>query len=92
MEVWGWIILIVGAFLIGLVAQFLPQARSYYDWLIVGVAAGIGGFIGSELLGGLSAWGPEYQGLYLLPALIGAVILAVIADSVERYVYHPTTV
>ncbi len=89
MEIWGWVILIVGALVIGLVAQFVPDTRTMFDWVITAVAAGIGGFIASELLGSFSTWGPEIQGLYLIPALIGAVVFAVLADGIERFTYHP---
>jgi uncharacterized membrane protein YeaQ/YmgE (transglycosylase-associated protein family) len=92
MEIWGWIILISGAVLIGLALQFVPKARTMFDWLIAGVAAFVGGYISSELLGDFSTWGPQVQGLYLAPALIGAVILAVAVDSLERVVYPAPTV
>ncbi|HEX2910108.1 MAG TPA: GlsB/YeaQ/YmgE family stress response membrane protein [Chloroflexia bacterium] len=89
MEIWGWAILIVGALVIGFAAQFVPRAPTMYDWLITAVAAGIGAFIGSELLGSFSTWGPEMFGLYILPALIGAIVMAVVVDGVERFTYHP---
>jgi uncharacterized membrane protein YeaQ/YmgE (transglycosylase-associated protein family) len=92
MEIWGWVILIVGALVIGLAAQFVPESPTMFDWLITAVAAGIGGFIGSELLGSFSTWGPEIQGLYIFPALIGALVLAAVVDVVERFTYHPTPV
>lgn len=40
-------------------------------------AALLGSFAWSEWFGQASTWGPELDGLYLLPALLGALILTV---------------
>ncbi len=49
------------------------------------VAALIGGNIGSEALGTFSTWGYAFEGLYVLPALIGGVVLGFVVDAIIRY-------
>jgi uncharacterized membrane protein YeaQ/YmgE (transglycosylase-associated protein family) len=94
----GWIGLLLlggGAILIGALAQFIGETRTGYEWLVAGVAALAGGWIASEAFGTLSTWGPSVEGLYLLPALIGGVLLGGLIDVVVRtmtggsYVHHP---
>lgn len=80
----GFILLLVGALVLGLIAQFLGQARFGYDWLITAIGAAIGGFVASEWLGGASTWGPEADGLFVLPALIGAVIVGALVEYAVR--------
>lgn len=58
----GLILLLAGAPTLGILAQFVGQARSGYDWLISAMAAAVGGFVGSEWLGGVSTWGPDVDG------------------------------
>ncbi len=38
------------------------------------------------MLGGLSKIGPEWEGMFLVPALIGAIVLAVVVDLLVRMV------
>ena len=45
----------------------------------------IGGWIGSEALGALSTWGPTWDGLFVLPAIIGGVVLGTIIEMVTRW-------
>ncbi|GGA79051.1 GlsB/YeaQ/YmgE family stress response membrane protein [Ornithinibacillus halotolerans] len=45
------------------------------------IAGIIGAWIGSALLG---EWGPEMGGYYLIPALIGAIILIFVASLIMK--------
>ena len=36
-------------------------------------------------LGGLSTWGVEFDGLFVLPALIGGLVVGFIVDALSRY-------
>lgn len=95
MDSWGLLILGVGAVVIGVVAQIVGETRTGWEGVIAAVGALIGGWLGSESLGTLSTWGPQVGDLYLLPALIGAVVLGFVFDAVIRtmthgsYVHHP---
>jgi len=51
--------------------------------LIIG--AGIGALIGSEFLIATQAYGPVWDGLALVPALIGGLIVGVIVELATRY-------
>ena len=104
LELWGWnlgvdwigaLLLVGGALAIGIAAQLIGRPGFGYDWIFTSLAALVGGWLGSEAFGTLSTWGPEVGGLYVLPALIGAVLLGGIVDAIGRsmaggtYVAHP---
>lgn len=71
----------------GLAAQFIriPAIRSprtSYDWAIVGVVSlGLG-----ILVGLVKPIGPQWDGLYIGPAVAAAIVWALIADGLLRYV------
>jgi uncharacterized membrane protein YeaQ/YmgE (transglycosylase-associated protein family) len=79
-------LLVVGALIIGVIPQFIGDVTVGWEWAATAVAALVGGWLGSEALGTLSTWGPVYEGLYILPAIIGALIFGVAMDAVLRYV------
>lgn len=81
----GLAVLAIGAIVIGLVGQFLGTVQTRFEWLPDIVAAFLGGFIASESLGSLSTWGPEWEGLFIAPALIGAVLVTLVVDAVVRW-------
>lgn len=81
----GWFLLVVGAVIFGGVAQFIGEARTGYEWLVDAIAAGIGALIGSEFLIATQAYGPVWDGLALVPALIGGLIVGVIVELATRY-------
>lgn len=84
----AWIVLLVGAVVLGLIVQTLAQvmgvAKSSYEWLVTAVGAAIGGWVGTAGLGPWSAWGPTLDGMYILPALFAAIIVGVISDLLFR--------
>jgi hypothetical protein len=88
-------LLVVGAIVIGVFAQVIGEVRLRVHWIVVGFAALIGGWLGSESLGSLSTWGPVFEGLYVLPAIIGGLVIGVVVDFLLRwqtqssYVHHP---
>ncbi|MEH7374273.1 MULTISPECIES: GlsB/YeaQ/YmgE family stress response membrane protein [Bacillaceae] len=49
------------------------------------IAGFIGAFLGSFLLGD---WGPEVGGFYLIPAIIGAIILTLIVGFIFKSMRH----
>ena len=89
MGTWGWVILVAGAIVLGLLGQAL-RGRVGYEGILTAIGAGVGGYIASEYsLGGLGQWGYTYSGLALFPALIGAVIVAVIVEAVIYFAERP---
>lgn len=82
--VWGLETLVIWSALVGFAASLVGTVRTSYQWLWAGAAALVGGWLGSEWLGGATDWGPVIDGLRLGPWLIGAVGLAIAVDFVLR--------
>jgi hypothetical protein len=94
LDLFGWeigmslasvILLAVGAIVIGVGLQLIGEVRIGYQFVFTTIAAFIGGFLGSEALGSLSTWGPSFEGLYIVPALIGGLVFGVAVDAAARY-------
>jgi hypothetical protein len=94
LDLFGWdvgmstlaaVLLVVGALLIGGVSQFVGEPRIGYEWLLTAAGVLVGGWLGSEAFGTASTWGPEFEGLFVLPAIIGGLILGAVVDVVVRY-------
>ena len=81
MSVLGWIIVIVGALVLGLVARALVMTEDLpYRW----VASSVGAFVGAV---GASEWLfagtlPEIEGIAVWPAIAAAVIVGGIVDLI----------
>ena len=92
---YGLLMLAGGALVIGVIAQLIGETRTGYEWLVAGIAALVGGWLGSETFGTASTWGPAIENLYPLPALIGGVVVGGFVDAVVRtmtggsFVHHP---
>lgn len=81
----GWALLIVGAVIFGVVAQFIGHTRTGFEWLIDGVAFGIGALVASEFIVAWQAFEPVWDGLALAPALLGGLVVGIVAEMVTRY-------
>lgn len=95
LELFGWnvgmsglalFLLVAGALVIGAIPLLIGEARTGYEWLVTAAAVLVGGWLGSEAFGGISTFGPAFDGLYLVTALIGGVVLGAVADVAVRYV------
>lgn len=75
----------VMALVLGFIGQYLGDVRTRFEWLPDAVAAFLGGFIASESLGSVSTWGPEWEGVFIAPALIGAILVTLVVDAVVRW-------
>jgi uncharacterized membrane protein YeaQ/YmgE (transglycosylase-associated protein family) len=91
MDVWGYVLLVAGALVIGLIAEYVVRQRFGYEWLATAIGAGIGGFVASEYLGAFSDWGPEREGLAIYPAIVGALVVGVIVEVVMHYMTNLPT-
>lgn len=94
LELFGWnvgmslfatFVLLVGGLAIGVIAQYIGRTEIGYEWIFAALGAIVGGWLGSESFGSLSTWGPALDGLYVLPALIGGVLLGGLVDMVTRF-------
>ena len=92
----GWILLIVASLVFGGVAQLIGEVRTGLEWLVDAVAFGIGALIGSEFIVATQAYGLVWDGLALVPALVGGLIVGVLVELATRYItlgtylHHPT--
>ncbi|HEX4897929.1 MAG TPA: hypothetical protein VFV53_06165, partial [Candidatus Limnocylindrales bacterium] len=77
--------LAIGAIVLGIGGQLLGTVGTRFEWVPDASAAFLGGFIASESLGSLSTWGWAWEGVYVVPALIGAIVLTVLVDAVVRW-------
>ena len=89
----GLLVLLAGALLFGIVAQFIGETRTGYEWLVDGVAAALGAVIASEFIISLRTFAPVWDGLAIVPALIGGLALGAVVELVTRYMTggHYTT-
>jgi uncharacterized membrane protein YeaQ/YmgE (transglycosylase-associated protein family) len=81
----GWGVVIVGALAFGVAAQFVGQTRTGYEWLIDAVAVVAGALIASEFIVGWRGFEPVFEGLALIPALAGGLVLGVIVEVATRF-------
>ena len=81
----GWAVLIVGALVFGGVAQFVGETRTGFEWLVDAIAAGFGALVASEFIVSWRTFGPEADGLALVPALIGGLVLGIVVEVATRY-------
>ena len=80
----GWIVLIVGALLFGGIAQFVGEPGSGFEWLGDAIGFGIGALVASEFIVAFQAVGPVFDGLALVPALVGGLVLGVVVEVATR--------
>jgi uncharacterized membrane protein YeaQ/YmgE (transglycosylase-associated protein family) len=81
----GWLALVVGALIFGAIAQFVGEARTGYEWLIDGIAAGFGALVASEFIVAWQTFEPVWDGLALVPALIGGLVVGIVIELATRY-------
>jgi hypothetical protein len=94
MGIWAWLILLTVSAALATVGQYAffhtihPKA-SDFDWVFMAGGALLGGFTANVWYG--TAWniGPMVDGLYLVPALLGAVVLGAVMEVLYRAFIHP---
>ena len=82
----GWIIAIVGAALFGVAMQAIGEPSSDSEWLLDGVAAFGGAIVASEFVIAWQALGPVVDGLALVPALVGGLVVGGVVTVAARIV------
>ncbi|HEX5825700.1 MAG TPA: hypothetical protein VFY18_14675, partial [Candidatus Limnocylindrales bacterium] len=76
----GWILLIVAAVVLGAVVQFVGEPRTGFEWLAVAIAAGIGALVASEFIVSWRSFEPVFDGLALVPAVIGGLVVGLVVE------------
>jgi uncharacterized membrane protein YeaQ/YmgE (transglycosylase-associated protein family) len=82
----GWILLIVGALVFGVVAQFVGEAETGYEWLVDAIAFAVGAVVASEFVTAWRTVDPVWDGLALIPALLGGLAVGLVVEVVTRYI------
>jgi uncharacterized membrane protein YeaQ/YmgE (transglycosylase-associated protein family) len=81
----GWALLIVGAIVFGGVAQVVGETRTGFEWLVDAIAAGIGALVASEFIVAWRTFEPTWDGLALVPALLGGIVVGLVVEVATRY-------
>jgi hypothetical protein len=97
MGLFGVLALMAGAVIFGVLVQLLGTPSFGYEWIATAIAAFLGGFAASEFVLGFRTFEPLYEGLALVPALIGGLVLGgVVAIGArllasDTFTAHPVT-
>lgn len=81
----GWLALAVGALLFGVIAQSLGETRTGYEWLVDSIGAGVGALVASEFIVAWQTFEPVWDGLALVPAVLGGLVVGVIVEVATRF-------
>jgi uncharacterized membrane protein YeaQ/YmgE (transglycosylase-associated protein family) len=81
---WGWIAVIVGALIFGVLASSIGETRTGFEWLVDAIAAGIGAIVASEFIVAWQSYGPMFDGLAIVPALAGGLVVGIVAEVATR--------
>jgi hypothetical protein len=86
----GWLLLVAAAVVFGVVAQLIGEVRTGYEWFVDAIGFGLGALIASEFIVAFQTIEPVWDGLALVPALVGGLVLGVIVEVITRYTTHGT--
>lgn len=93
LDLFGWdvgmsasaaILLVLGAMILGVITHFIGDVMTGWEGPVAALAALVGGWLGSEAFGTFSTWGYAFEGLYVVPALIGGIVLGFVVDAIVR--------
>jgi len=78
---------LVLALIVGFGVQFYEKKPLSYEWLMIALAGAFGAYFASEtvvgstvpLLESIKDWGPEFDGMFVIPAIVGGLLIAVVA-------------
>jgi uncharacterized membrane protein YeaQ/YmgE (transglycosylase-associated protein family) len=82
----GGILIALAALAFGVVAQFIGETRTGYEWLVDGIAFAIGAVFASEFITAWRAFEPVWDGVALVPALIGGLVVGVVVEVATRMI------
>ena len=93
----GWAAILVVALAFGLIAQFVGETRTGYEWLADAIAFAIGAVVASEFVTAWQSVEPMWEGVALIPALVGGLVLGLIVEIGTRmltggHYTHPASV
>jgi uncharacterized membrane protein YeaQ/YmgE (transglycosylase-associated protein family) len=79
--------IVVIALIAGFAVQMYQKRALPYEWLIIALAGTFGAYFASETVPGATVpvlesikdWGLTLDGMYVIPAVVGGILLAVVA-------------
>lgn len=80
--------LALGALVLGVVLQWIGDVRFGFEWVITAVAAFAGGFVCAEFITAFNTVEPIWDGMALVPAIGGLLIVGVVVDAIIRLATH----
>lgn len=96
MGIGAFAVIIVAALILGALVQLYLKPKTPYEWAIAGVGAAVGAWLASEItwtqwFTGLTDLGPQFDGLLIIPAVIGGLALGAIVEAVARMIEAPSS-
>ena len=82
----AWVVVIVAALVFGLVAQFVGEAHTGYEWFVDAAAFGLGAVAASEFIIGARAIEPVWDNLALIPAIGGGLVVGLVVEVATRLI------
>lgn len=80
----GWVLLVAASVTFGVVAQLVGDTETGYEWLGDAIAFFVGAIIASEFITAWSTFEPVWDGLALVPALIGGLVVGLVVEIATR--------
>jgi uncharacterized membrane protein YeaQ/YmgE (transglycosylase-associated protein family) len=81
---WAVLLVLAAGIVCGFVAQAVGSQRYRFEWLITAIGAGLGALAGGRYLETWTTWGPSFDGLYVLPAVLGAIFVGGVFEITMR--------
>jgi len=81
----GWILVIAGALVIAGVFQLFGQEISPTEFALDAIVVGLGAVFASEIVVAWRTVEPVWDGVALLPAVLGGVAVGLVVDLLSRY-------
>ena len=81
----GGVAIIIGALVFGIAAQLIGETRTGFEWLVDSIAVGVGALVASEFLVAWRTFEPVWDGLAVVPALIGGLVVGVAVEVLTRF-------
>jgi hypothetical protein len=88
-------VVILAALVIGVLVQMYLNPKTPYEWAITAIGVAVGAWFFSEL--NWTQWfsgtnlGPSWEGLLVIPAILGGLVLGAIFEVVARLVEPAAT-
>jgi hypothetical protein len=73
---------------LGVVLHLIGDVEFGYEWVVTAIAAFAGGFIASEWITSFRTVEPVWDGMAVVPALAGALIVGIAVDAIVRFTTH----